>query len=259
MWRGWVLHSSNDRATVCALAVIAMCAVTLAHEALGHGGVCLLLGGHIEVLSSSIFRCDVHSGWIDAAGPLCNLLVGLLAWAARAVSPPGFARTRLFLLLVTALSFFWEGGYLVRAMLIRDGDLYFFARFLFGEPPLWLRALGFAAGLVLYAAAVGITSRGLAAMFDTREGRRVARTAWIAAIVAAGAAAALYRGAPLWPDLRDAMLEIGVASIPLLFIPRASEDMPHVRAIIGRSYPVMAVAAIILLAFALTLGRGIGA
>src|SRR5512146_365057 len=105
-----------------------MCAVTAAHEALGHGGVCLLLGGHIEILSSSIFRCDLRSAWIDAGGPLANLLVGVLAWAMRMATPPGFARTRLLLLLVTAFSFFWEGGYLMRAMLIRDGDLYFFAR-----------------------------------------------------------------------------------------------------------------------------------
>ncbi|HEY8948765.1 MAG TPA: hypothetical protein VIM56_07760 [Rhizomicrobium sp.] len=250
------MHNSNDTATVGALAVIAMCVVTLAHEALGHGGACLLLGGHIELLSSSLFRCDLRSGWIDPAGPGMNLLVGLLALIARLAAPPGFVKTRFLLVLVTAFNFFWEGGYLMRAMILRDGDLYFFARFMMGAPSLWMRAAGFVAGLAIYAFAVRVTSRALAGMFDTREGRRVARGAWIAAVIAAGAAALAYRGAPLWPDLRDALLEIGLASVPLLLIPRANEYAPQARAIIGRSLPVIAGAAIVFAAFVMTLGRG---
>jgi len=252
------LHNSNDTATVCALAVIAMCVVTFAHEALGHGGACLLLGGQIELLSSSLFHCGLHSGWTDPAGPGMNLLVGLVALIARLASPPGFAKTRLLLLLVTAFSFFWEGGYLLRAMILRDGDLYFFERFLTGETALWMRVLGFAVGLAVYVFALRTTSRGLTGMFDVHEGRRVARTAWIAAVIAAGAAALLYRGAPLWPDVRDALLEIGLASVPLLFIPRANEYAPQARAIIGRSWPVIGTAMMVFAVFAVTLGRGIG-
>src|SRR5450755_2986394 len=62
---------------------MAMCLVTFDHEALGHGGMCLALGGHIRILTSSIFRCDIRSVWIDPAGPFCNCLVG----AALAVLP----------------------------------------------------------------------------------------------------------------------------------------------------------------------------
>ena len=252
------LHNSNDTLTVCALAVIAMCVVTVAHEAFGHGSACLLLGGHITLLSSSIFHCDLRSGWIDPAGPAGNLIIGFIAWVARKASPPGFARTRLLLLLVTAFSFFWEGGYLMRAMIARDGDLYFFAQFLFGEPSVAMRAIGFFIGLALYALAVRITARGLSRMFDVREARSVARIAWIAATVAAAAAALLYRGQPLWPDLHDAILEIGAASLPLLLIPRGNDAAPQARAIIGRSYAFVAAAAIVFAIFAATLGRGIG-
>jgi len=251
------LHNSNDRLTVCALAVIAMCAVTFAHEALGHGGACLLLGGHIEMLSSSIFRCGAHSGWIDPAGPGTNLLAGLIALAVRSAMPPGFARTRLLLLLVTAFSFFWEGGYLMRAMILRDGDLYFFAQFMMGTPPLWMRALGFLAGLAIYAFAIRTTSGALVEMFDVREGRHVARIAWIAATLAAGAAAFAFRGAPQWPDVRDALLEIGLASVPLLLIPRANAYAPQARAIVGRSWPLTAAAVVMFAAFVMTLGRGV--
>ena len=250
------MHNSNDTATVSALAVIAMCVVTFAHEALGHGGACLFLGAQIALLSSSIFHCGLHSGWIDPAGPAANLLVGLVALIVRQAMPPGFAKMRLLLLLVTAFSFFWEGGYLMRAMILRDGDLYFFLQFMKGEPALWMRAIGFLAGLAVYLLVSRSTSRALAGMFDIHEARRVARTAWIAAVIAAGAAAALYRAGPLWPDMRDALLEIGLASVPLLFIPRANEYAPQARAIIARSVPVIGAAAIVFAAFAITLGSG---
>jgi hypothetical protein len=65
-----------------------LCVVSFAHEALGHGGTCLLFGGHITLLTSSLFHCDLRSGWIDPAGPGMNLLVGLLALIARAALPP---------------------------------------------------------------------------------------------------------------------------------------------------------------------------
>lgn len=254
------LHNSNDRLTVAALAVIAMCSVTFAHEALGHGGACLLLGGHIEILSSSIFRCGLHSGWIDGAGPAANLLAGILALAVRTVSPPGFARTRLLLLLVTAFSFFWEGGYLMRAMIVRDGDLYFFARFLTGSPlASWMYAVGLVIGLAIYWIGVRITARALGAMFDTREARHVARIAWLAATIAAAIAALLYRGQPLWPNVRDAMLEIGLASVPLLLIPRENDASAQIRAIVSRNYSVAVLALVVFAVFAATLGRGTGA
>ena len=72
-------ENKNDWLTIAAVAVMAMCLVTFDHEALGHGSACLLLHGHIVLLSSSIFRCSVRSDWIDPAGPLANLLMGTLA------------------------------------------------------------------------------------------------------------------------------------------------------------------------------------
>ena len=248
-----------DRLTVAALAIIAMCAVTFAHEALGHGSACLALGGHITLLTSSLFRCDLRSGWIDPAGPAVNLLVGLIAFGVRAMLPDVFPKTRLALIFVTAFSFFWEGGYLMRAMILRDGDLYFFTQFLFGNVVPWMQAVGVAIGLGIYLLGARLTTQGLLTMFATGEARAVARTAWIAATLAAFAAALCYRGAPLWPDLRDAVLEIGLASVVLLIIPRGKTRMPRMAAHIGRSYPAIVLAALIFVVFAMTLGKGIGA
>lgn len=246
-----------DRLTVAALAVIAMCVVTSAHEALGHGGTCLALGGHIELLTSSLFRCSLRSGWIDSAGSAVNFLVGLIAFVVRAALPEGLSKTRLVLVFVTAFSFFWEGGYLVRAMILRDGDLYFFAQFLWGDVGPWMRVAGAALGFGLYLLGADITAQGLLTMFAMGEARTVARTAWIAATLAAAAAALCYRGTPLWPNVHDAVLEIGLASIALLLIPRGKTRMPRMPALIARSYPAVLAAVIVFAVFVATLGRGV--
>jgi hypothetical protein len=68
----------NDSYTVAAIALLAMCMVTFDHEVLGHGGMCLAAGGHIQVVTSSVFRCSIHSVWIDPGGPFANILAGAL-------------------------------------------------------------------------------------------------------------------------------------------------------------------------------------
>jgi hypothetical protein len=91
-----------DRLTLAAIAVAAMCIVTFDHEALGHGGVCLALRGHIELLTSVYFDCSVKTGGVAAGGPLGNLLVGSIAWLSLRMVPNGRAHLALLLLLVGA-------------------------------------------------------------------------------------------------------------------------------------------------------------
>ena len=245
--------------TVGAVALIAMCLVTFSHEGLGHGGACLASGGHVELLSSSLFRCDRPSPIIDAAGPLTNLLVGLAALALRLRVPVERAGLRLFLILVTAFSLFWEGGYLVQAMLLRDGDLYFALRDVLSGPELWWRCVGGAFGVLVYGAGVVVTSRALAGLWPDRvEARRVARTTWLVAVVGAALAAFFYRGPDTARNFHDTMTEIGLASVPLLLIPRggrASSPPGPVRIVLS---PVsLVLAACVFALFAATQGRGL--
>lgn len=249
----------NDWATVAALGLLAMCVVTFDHEALGHGSACLLLGGQIRLLTSSIFHCDVRSGWIDPAGPACNLLMGAIALACRRLVPQRLAKLRLFLILVTAFSLFWEAGYLMRAMLRRDGDLYFFVRFLLGEVTAWERWAAAAAGLVLYVAAIRITSAGLSGLWpEAPMARAAARAAWLSATLGAAAAALAFPG-PDWADVRDAALEIGGASLPLLVIPvRGAKNVGDAApALIARSPVVIGLSVVVYVLFVATLGRGL--
>jgi len=247
----------NDLPTVAALGLLAMCLVTVTHEAVGHGGTCLLLGGRIRILTSSIFRCSISSGWIDAGGPTMNLGCGLVAVMIRQFTPLHFSRARVFLVLVTALSWFWEGGYVIHAMHRQDGDLYGFATYLLGHVTVTERWIFAALGLGLYLFTVSLTSRALLTLAPSaKQARSMARAAWIAAAMGATLAGALDPG---FGGLRDAVLEVGVASFPLLLLPR---DRPEIAgasptATIARSPMLITLAIAVFAMFAATLGHGI--
>jgi hypothetical protein len=255
----------NDALTVAAIALAAMCLVTFDHEALGHGGMCLAVGGRIVELTSSVFHCDRLSPWIAPAGPTSNLLIGTLALLLSRWLRPRRADVALFLLLVTSFSYFWESGYAVHAMHQRDGDLYFAGQDFFGEPSLgWRVAAAITGAALLVATAIG-TSRSLAARWpDLREARRVARIAWFAATVGAVLAAVPFAlrsgGAEGWGDLRDAGLEIGGGAFPLLWMPRyaVSGATAAPARCIARSLPTLAVVLLVYVVFVATLGRGMG-
>jgi hypothetical protein len=247
-----------DGATAAAIGLLAMCLVTFDHEALGHGSVCLALHGHIRLLTSSLFRCDVRSTWIDPAGPAGNLLMGMLALIAQGFVPNRNAALRLFLIAVTAFSYFWEAGYLIHAMHERDGDLYFFAQTLFGDVTPGERWAGAAVGVLLYVLTVWLTATALARLWPRASGARaVARIVWLGASLGAGTAALLYRG-PGWGDLRDALLEISASSFPLLFIPVRNGDLDQPPAALPRNAALIAASLAVFAVFAGTMGRGLG-
>ncbi|HTF63558.1 MAG TPA: hypothetical protein VK638_12710 [Edaphobacter sp.] len=77
--------------------------------------------------------------------------MGTLALASLRLVPARLLIPRVFLILITAFSYFWEWGYLIRAMYRRDGDLYYFAEFLFGHVSLWQRLIAIGVGLTVYA------------------------------------------------------------------------------------------------------------
>jgi hypothetical protein len=252
-------ENRNDLLTVAAVGVLAMCVVTFDHEALGHGSVCVFLHGRILLLSSSLFRCNVQSGWIAAAGPLVNLLMGTLALASLRLVPTRLLIARVFLILITAFSYFWEWGYLIRAMYRRDGDLYYFAEFLLGHVSLWQRLTAMCVGLTLYIFTTRIISDELHMLWpQAHVARTVARTAWISASAGAAVAALAYTGHG-WGDLVDAFLEIGGGSFPLLFIPLSDRQIEEIRlsSFIARSSVTVVLSAIIYAIFVVCLGRGI--
>jgi len=252
------MQARNDTLTAASIGAIAISLVTADHEAFGHGGACLALGGHIQILTSSIFRCDPQSDWIAGAGPLGNFVGGAIAAILARVAPLRLVGLKLFLTAVAAMSFFWEGAYLVDAMLTRNGDLFFFTTFLFGILALWQRLSFAAAGVVIYVVTIRLASRAFLTMWpDAAVARGVARSVWLGATFAAVVAALFYKG-PGWADLRDAVLESSVASVPLLFIPRGPSG-GEAGVTLARNPFVIGAAIATVVIFAATLGRGVGA
>jgi len=243
----------DDWLTVSAVAIIAMCVATFAHEAAGHGTACLLADGKIALLTSVYFQCAAHSRFIAIAGPIGNLAAAALGWLALGVLPERARQARLFAFALAALSIFWAAGYLVEAMIVNRGDYVYAGQDWLGEPSPWWRTAGIAIGVASYIVSVRILAReaeGLSSRVSA-----LLRAVWLAASVAAVAAAAFYAGDKA-AAMEQAFLEIGAASFPLLLmgyrIP-AKPDTPP----IARNRAWIAISAIVFIAFTATLGRGL--
>ena len=244
----------DDIATVCAIAAIAICTTTLAHEAMGHGGACLLLGGHITRLTNAYFQCSLRSRFIAPAGPLGNYAAGLFAWLAQRIIPSTRPRLKLYALLVMAFSLFWEAGYLVAAMAGGFGDYLFAAQDFIGGPEWRWRIGGIVLGIGLYVIFIRMLANGASA-FATASGRvpQLLRPAWLTAIAVMAFAASFYT-----PDRQGAMGEaVGavLSGFPLVFPFRnlSAGAAPRV----ARSWGLIATGAVVVGIFAATLGRGL--
>ena len=249
-------NTTDDRLTIAALGVLAMCLTTIDHEVIGHGSACLIGGGEIVHISTTLFACTRPSPWVAAGGPFFDLFAGLAAWLIGRTIPAQKVDWRLFFAAMTAFSLFWESGYLVKAMLGQDGDLYFFARAMLGQPEMTWRIIGGAIGAVIFLATIRISEANfLAAIPNAGRARSAARTIWVVASVGAIVAALAFKG-DFWSNLRDAALEIGLAACPLLLIARRG---PEVDApVVARNWAVIGFAACLFIVFAATIGHGLG-
>jgi hypothetical protein len=245
----------EDLVTVAAVAVLAACATTFAHEALGHGGACLLGGGQVTQLTSVYFQCEPHSAWVAAAGPGGNLLAALVAGLAARSLPAGFPRLRLLLVLVSAFSLFWEAGYLLYAMALREGDWAVAAEAAFGAASARWRLGGVLLGVGLYGLGLGVTKAALKP-FGPRAGALM-RSSWIAAFLATTFAAAAYAPERLGA-MGQAALEVGAASLPLLLLRRRATPAVAASEAAVASGPLwIGLAAVAYALFVATLGRGL--
>lgn len=248
---------TDDRITVFAIAILAACIATTAHEAAGHGSACLFLGGAVTRLTSVYFRCSISNTWIAAGGPLGNLVAFVLAWSGLLLTPLGMTRMRLLLLLTMTISIFWFASYLIYAALLNDGDPYFVARDLFGEPGLALRTGGVAAGIAFYWIGIQAMRFTVRKSYDARRARRLLWQSWLAASLSACIAALAYA-----PDrlaaVGQAALEIGVTCLPMLApVAMAPAHANPNTGKIGRSWGWISVSLLVFVLFVITLGRGL--
>lgn len=141
-----------DRWTVAAIGVVAYCAANLIHEAGGHGGACLLVGGKPQILNAIFFDYDEATvsaagrRFIVAGGSMLNVLVGVgLLALLRLRLPP---RARYFTWLLMTLNFVTAFGYLCFSGVGGIGD---WSVVIAGLPHhTLLRVLEVVVGLILY-------------------------------------------------------------------------------------------------------------
>jgi hypothetical protein len=98
--------TSQSYATLAAIAALAFIVACVAHGAVGHGGICLGVGGHVALLTSIYFG----SPSTDVAQ--CAFFCGL----------------------AMAFNLFWGAGYLIYSAVTNSGDYAFVLRDLALEP-----------------------------------------------------------------------------------------------------------------------------
>ncbi len=150
--------------TLAAVAVAAFALADVAHETLGHGGMCAALGGRIVYVSTTFEDCSIRSWIIDGAGPSAGVAAALLGGLWLSMAPPRNAASRAFLLLGFAFAAFWNFGYLIKSGLTDQGDWAFVIAGL-KPAPLWHAAITIA-GIALY----WMSLRMLAAMMRRHLG-----------------------------------------------------------------------------------------
>jgi len=121
--------SLPDIATVTAIALVAYAASNVLHEAVGHGGACIALGGKPLVLSSVHFECgeEAMSAFarrgVSAAGTIVNFIAGAIGLVAfKATNPMRKSHTTYFLWIFTTLNLLMGAGYFLFSGVGNIGD-----------------------------------------------------------------------------------------------------------------------------------------
>lgn len=236
--------------SVIAIACLGFISACVAHEVLGHGGMCLARGDRITLLTSVYFHCSQDTTITTAAGNLMNLAVAMICFALlRFRLSPGW---RLLLVFAAAFNAFWACGYIILSAVTDNGDWAFVLRDLALNPPWLWRCVMALLGIALYYVATRLVvsrlPRGTPLLLPT-----------LAAGVLACVAALFYAG-PVMSALRDSAQEGFGAGVGLLLIARAryrrgEQSQPEASLPLSRNWIIAALAVIVV--FVATLGHGV--
>ena len=162
--------------TVASIGIFAFGLEPVVHEVLGHGVACRLTGGKVILISSTAMQTASASRLVPAAGPIANIVFGLIALAlfralttqhADAEAPVASGATRLsltplFLYFFAFANLFLATGYILYSGLINFGD---FAAVIDGLRPAWLyRAALVIIGALGYRFGIAQAARCLASL-----------------------------------------------------------------------------------------------
>ncbi len=158
----------SDVLTLAAIGAIVYVVSSFIHEGIGHGGMCLLVGGKPLSVSSTFFNYDSGNShlspwemrWINAGGTLANLLAGLVCLALLRLMRRASPSLRYVLWLAMSVNLFQAGGYLMASPIGNFGDWQAFMTGL--EPQIAWRIGLIALGLLISFWALRVSSAELA-------------------------------------------------------------------------------------------------
>ena len=214
-------REQDDLSTLIAVGLLAYASADIAHHALGHGGMCLMAGGHIRSLSSIFVDCTVRGAAIDLAGPFANLAIGALTCIAAFRSQ---STARLFFALAAGFNFLWFALQLVFSVATRTDDFAWAMQVFHVSEPLRYGLI--AMGVALYALSLRIVARVFSRFGPRSRARRIVRTAWLTAGVFA-CITALFDPHPLHAIAHSAAPQSFALSVGLLFLPRYMTSPSH--------------------------------
>jgi len=148
--------ASPDALTVGSIGILAYMLGNVLHEAIGHGGACLLVGAKPLVLSSVHFECSLDSRLVIAGGTLVNLLAGAGFFALGRLTGRGHPRLKYFFWISMTVNLFTATGYFLFSGIGGIGD---WGAFIQGLSPQWLWRIGltvFGAATYLLAARISL-------------------------------------------------------------------------------------------------------
>jgi hypothetical protein len=246
-------YRDHDLLTVAAIACTAFLVADLSHELLGHGVVAHFSGAKQIVLSYTYLSSDIQSRWISIAGPVVNVVEGLVALVLlRALRLR--AAAALFLFLLMSFNLLDAAAYPIYSGVLGSGDL---AVVIAGLPHLGaLRVALDVGGLLLYVVFTFVGGRALGRFIETRE--RLTTTAYIAAI-ALNCCAGLMNPLGLKYFLLSALPATAGANAGMFVMPAIARRSAGEGAVLGvqRSLGWVIAGAALAAFFIFFVGRGI--
>ena len=225
------------------------------HEIIGHGGICLLLGHHIDMLTSVYFKSHPGSAIVDISGPIINLLFAMLVHVFLTDRKGLSLLTSLLLLSIMAYNFFWFAGTILQSGFSNSGDWTQIIK----ESNIGAmgKVLLIIAGVIAYWISIKVIQVHVNRFRNTFTGFSLKQTftyAWLAGAILAMLAGLFFKNDRLHAAMEGLLEMIGI--LPIVFIVKDKKttisNYPP-----APSWFFTATIAVLLVVFCFTLGRGI--
>jgi hypothetical protein len=251
----------DDPLTICAISAIAIILSTMLHEGLGHAAVAIATLHASGTLTSLAWSSVYDSRLVLAGGTLVNLIAALIFWLLLRAARRSHPALRFFLLISMTFNLFAGTGYFFFSGVSNFGD---WAGVIQGISPHWLlRAALVVVGVASYYGAVVFVGSSIVRYMgvpasDARRFRRLTWVPYFTALIVDGIAG-IFNPFGWQYVFLSALAATAGGQCGLLwlryYIPKRVQ--PGERAIIGRSYAWIAVAAILTAIFIAVLGPGV--